>query len=102
MDVLDALDALDEFEDVEDQEDIDENAPIELNVLEMVENREDPLTLSDREFYTRYRFCKHSVEHRLVPLLYPDGIRAENNQGHPFTPIQVTIFYSFNHLKHIA
>ena len=50
MDVLDALDALDEFEDVEDQEDIDENAPIELNVLEMVENREDPLTLSDQEF----------------------------------------------------
>ena len=78
------------FEEQEFLEDFDilENfQPVDR--LRQVNARFDPLDLSEKEFYTRFRFSKQSVEDRLVPLLYPDGVRAENNRGHPFEPEQV-------------
>lgn len=94
MDLLEDLDVMDEQDFIEQNH---PNAPV-------FNERFDPLELSDREFYTRYRFCKNSVENRLVPLLYPDGIRAENNQGQPFSPIQVisTSFSYFVHYQYIV
>ena len=53
------------------------------------DERFDPFYLTKNEFYTRFRFSKESVEGHIVPLLYPDGVRAENNRGHPFEPEQV-------------
>ena len=54
--------------------------------LRRLNERFDPFDLTENEFYTRFRFSKESVEDHLVPLLYPDGVRAENNRGHPFEP----------------
>ena len=36
----------------------------------------------------RYRFSKHTVEDKLIPLLYPNG-RSKDNRGLPFTEAQV-------------
>ncbi len=46
------------------------------------DERFDPFYLTKNEFYTRFRFSKESVEDHILPLLYPDGVRAENNRGH--------------------
>ena len=56
------------------------------NMRRRVEQRFD---LSPRELYERYRFSKESVEDTLIPLLYPDGERALDDQGHPFTPMHL-------------
>ena len=66
------------------------------NVLQRYAERFDPLELSGREFYTRFRFSKDSVENLLVPLLYPDGVRADDNRGLPFTLTQVLHLFKFS------
>ena len=37
-----------------------------------------------------------SVENLLVPLLYPDGVRADDNRGLPFTLTQVLHLIKFS------
>ena len=62
------------------------------NVLERYERRQNPLDLSFNEFYQRFQFTKNSVRDRLVPLLYPLGVRNHNRRGLPFNAVQVCIF----------
>ena len=59
------------------------------DMLARVETRFDPLEIPEVEFKQRFRFSKESIEERLVPLLYPNGMRAQNGRGFPFTPTQV-------------
>ena len=59
------------------------------DVLRRYHDRYNHMELSIREYYTRFHFSKDSNENRLVPLLYPDGERAEDNSGLPFTSTQV-------------
>ena len=65
----------------DDDIDINFGRPRRPNVLQRYNERFDPLELAGREFYTRFRFSKDSIENHLVPLLYPDGVRAENNKS---------------------
>ena len=84
----DAYDA-EEAEMYQDLQFLQDNRPFRPNMRRRVEQRFDPFDLSPREFYERYRFSKESVQDRLIPLLYPDGVRALDDRGHPFTPQQV-------------
>ncbi len=81
-----------EAEMFQDLQFLQDNRPFRPNMRRRVLRRFDPFDLSPREFYERYRFSKESVEERLIPLLYPDGERAVDGRGHPFTAEQVFFF----------